>query len=505
MCGRGSVTTRRACLHGLVGCSLVLSILHCALADRLQETEPIVIAAGQRQLFLDDHVIASKRNLTATLHQPEKRGAVIAPDQQWEKWLETRCAPIWNESKGVFQIWLITNSPENISGMTYAESADGIHWIKPILRQWAFKGSLENNFITPDPSLVPPHSVMENIVLDPNDPDPSRRYKGLLGAEYRQPIASPDGIHWSILDAPRIPSMDESNLSYDPLTRTFIASTKVWAASGRSHAIWTSKDFLSWTKLDKIIEADEQDQQLARKYIQARRADPTLAQVTYDPSHYHADIYNIGIFRYEGVYVGMPAFYYATAGVEPRTHGFHLIQLTSSRDLQNWNRLGGRKPFIGPSPMGPDVYDQTQLLPPSAPVVREDELWFYYSGMKYREIPENADAKQGAVCLAVLRRDGFVSLDADVNEGMLWTRPFVAPGTKLWVNVDAAGGTLKIEALDAAGKVLAVSEPILSDQPRAAVAWASGDLSNLKDQNVTLRFKLRKARLYSFWLDESSG
>jgi len=295
--------------------------------------------------------------------------------------------------------------------------------------------------------------------------------------------------------------MDESNLSYDPLTETFIASTKIWTATGRSHAIWISKDFLSWTKLDEIIEADEQDQQLAKKYILARQADKTLAQVNYEPGHYHADIYNVGIFRYEGIYVGMPAFYYATAGAEPRTHGFHLVQLTSSRDLQNWNRLGDRKPFIGPSPVGPDVYDQTQILPPSAPVVRGNELWFYYIGMKYREIPENADAKHGAVCLAVLRRDGFISLDAGVNEGILLTKPFHAPGTKLFVNVDAAGGVLKVEALDQDRNVLAVSEEITGDQLNSPVIWTRGEFPELKGQTVSFRFKLQNAKLYSFWME----
>ena len=61
------------------------------------------------------------------------------------------------------------------------------------------------------------------------------------------------------------------------------------------------------------------------------------------------------------------------------------------------------------------------------PVVRDDELWFYYTGLKWRDDPYalNADASRrdpqslspaeradqaegwGAICLAVLRRDGY--------------------------------------------------------------------------------------------------
>ena len=49
---------------------------------------------------------------------------------------------------------------------------------------------------------------------------------------------------------------------------------------------------------------------------------------------------------------------------------------------------------------------------------------------------------------------------------------------------------------------MAVSEPIVADQPSGIVQWKSGDFANLKGQTVSLQFTLRKAKLYSFWLDE---
>ena len=81
------------------------------------------------------------------------------------------------------------------------------------------------------------------------------------------------------------------------------------------------------------------------------------------------------------------------------------------------------------------------------PVDRGDELWFYYTGMKRRveqhdrytdgspRSPETLspmeradwlDDTHSAVCLAVLRRDGFVSLDAGANGGYLLTKPLEA-------------------------------------------------------------------------------
>ena len=362
---------------------------HCrAMAE---VTDSIEVPAGQRQLFLDDYCVAKLDGLTRNMHQPEKKGAVVVPDQPWERWVQSRCAPSWCEDQRIFKLWLITCPPDSkYAGTTYAESRDAIHWTKPVLGQKEYEGSTENNFVVVDAKLPWGANCIESVIYDANDPDPKQRYKGLMGAEYRVPIVSPDGIHWKQLDVARLTSGDEGNLCFDRSTSMFIATLKTYSKHGRSHAIWTSKDFLKWNRLLDIFEADDEDQRLAKEYIQARLANPKLQQpVCNNPADYNADIYNLGLFRYEGLYVGMPAVYHAT-GKDPagtNTDGFHLIQLACSRDLGTWQRLGDRQPFIGPSPVGQGAYDLTQLLPAGAPLVRGDELWFYYTGLKYREPP----------------------------------------------------------------------------------------------------------------------
>lgn len=474
--------------------------------------EPISVSVGQRQLFLDDYCVAKMDGLQKTMHQPEKRGAVISPDRPWDQLIETNSAPAWDEKDQIYKTWMLNSTrtgPEQSdwgeSLIAYAESKDGIDWTKPILRLRAFQGSQENNL------LQIPSDVNGCVVYDPNSSDSSQRYKGLFlnvsNSNIRlEPTVSSDGIHWTKLNVPAIPSADQFNLSYDALTRTFIATVKVGGPYGRSQAIWTSKDFAAWTNSGIVFSADAEDQRLAKMNIQARLADPTLRQPRYnDPAVYNADIYNLGLFRYEGLYVGLPTVYHATGKESPtanNTDGFHLIQLASSRDLKTWQRLGDRQPFIGPSPVGQNAYDTLQILPPSAPVVRGDELWFYYTGLRHRIAPKTPDPKWGAVCLAVLRRDGFISLDAGDTPGTLMTKSFVLSGTKLFVNTDAAGGDCKVEVLDGQQKALAISEPVVGDQPRAGVQWKSGDLTGLNGKAISLRFTLRKAKLYSFWLDE---
>lgn len=169
---------------------------------------------------------------------------------------------------------------DGVAGTTYVESLDGVKWTKPILRQWKFQGSLENNFVAVESDSAWPANAMENVVYDPDDADPQRRFKGFLGAFGRNPIVSPDGIHWKKLDVPMLPSSDDQ-----------------------------------------------------------------LQQLRYnDPADYNADVYNVGVFRYEGLYVALPAVYHATGKIPiGNTDGFHLIQLSSSRDLQTWQRAGDRR------------------------------------------------------------------------------------------------------------------------------------------------------------------
>ena len=468
--------------------TILLTLVHQDIA--IASTPAFTVPAGQRQLFLDDEGVAKIANLKRTLHQPRKKGAVIRPNfAEGETSIQTRSGPAWDEERQVFKLWLI--SP------TCFESTDGIHWTR---------------------SKCQPSISVISAVIDPDDRDPNRRYKGLVSTRGgREPVVSPDGIRWKRLEVPGIPSQDESNLSYDRATRTFIATVKHQGPFGRTVWLSTSKDFEAWTKPELIFHPDERDQELARANIGARLSDATLQPMfDVEPATYNVQVYNMGVFRYEGLYVGMPAMYHSTGPCPnyPNTDGFHLIQLVSSRDLRTWKRLGGRQPFIGPSPTGAGAYDLTQILPPSHPVVRGDELWFYYTGIKYRGgatyvgaypngefVPRpTLDRDTGAICLAVLRRDGFISLDADRQPGTLLTQPFRLPDGKLFVNVDALKGELRVEVLDSRGEVQAVSNALEGDRVRGEITWKEGSFVELKGETVSLRFTLRNASFYSYWL-----
>jgi len=480
---------------GIVAC-LLLVVSHGTQAD-----VALTVPAGQRQLFLDDVGIAKMENLKRTMHRPAKKGAVIRPDgSKGGGCLQVRTAPFWVPEAKVFR-FMVGETASDPSTFRWFNSTDGLHW-------------------TPGDR---PKMGMYIVVYDARDPDPSQRYKTIVWN--RGVAVSPDGIDWSMAPGvPGIPSGDEYNLSLDERNRQFILTVKRGGPYGRSVAVVTSEDFRNWNDYGVVFHADKLDQELGRKHIESCYADPARHHPWINnPAQYNVDVYNMGVFRYESVYIGLPNMFHKT-GVYPKDWpgfetmelseqvrklvrqtgdyvGFHHVQLACSRDLKSWKRLGKRRPFIDLSPLGVGAYDLSSIRPPSNAVVRGDELWFYYTGMKYYELLLVEEPDRGAICLAVLRRDGFVSLDAGKAKGSLVTKPFAVPGGKLFVNVNALGGELRVEMMDNDGRLLARSKPLSGNLLREEVQWQQGDIADFKGHRAALRFTLRNGQLYSFWFE----
>ena len=538
--GKRSVVPKRCAVEPLCGSRVALEapgwrvrlrIAACALyllarvaivapAVAAVEDDPFVVTVGQRQLFLDDHDIEHRAGFQRRLHQPQKKGAVIRPDAAMgEDFIQSRTAPIWNPQRRVFQFWNLYG-PEDLPGATgYYESADGLHWTKPVVGQVEYRGSTENNYITCEGHRI------TMVVYDADEPDPSARYKSFLPNVGF--AVSPDGIAWRLLDVPAVRSADNFSFSLDAQSHLFISAVKTGGPFGRCFALSTSGDFRSWTKPQLAFHADERDQQIGRHRIAARFANPSLHHPCYNiPETYHVDVYMASVFRYESRYIGMPTMYYQTGKVPPRWSGFdrlpltpqmrqiykrdgdwagfHEVQLAVSRDLSSWHRLGNRAAFIDSSPIGAGAYDTANIKPPAAPVVRGDELWLYYTGGRYYGIvldrPQHRQA--GAICLAVLRRDGFVSLEAGATPGVVVTRAFAVPGSGLWVNVDAGRGHVAIEVIGPTGELVARSQPLTGDVRGGRVSWTEGSLRGMGGQTCRLRFTARRASLYSYWFSE---
>jgi hypothetical protein len=145
-------------------------------------------------------------------------------------------------------------------------------------------------------------------------------------------------------------------------------------------------------------------------------------------------------------------------------------------------------------------------------VVDGDEIWMYYWGRNYPHLEQYTfkdRPQQPGFGRLRLRRDGFVSADAAYTGGELTTKPIVFAGRRLNLNVQTgAGGSVKVEAQDAAGRPIPGFTATDSSETygnwicRAATWHGKDDVSGLVGKPIRLRFIMRDAKLYSFQFAE---
>ena len=475
--------------------------------------QPLEFGA-QKQLFIDDLVIDEAVGVTRNLNQPAKYvgNPVMIPIYPWEGRLEL-FGTVWRDPDGSFRMWYqgmggmgVADMGLDLSGtpladldfdmrnlqysICYATSHDGIHWERPNLGLVEFNGATDNN-------IVIANAAFANVIEDPRDPDPNRRYKSLffedpdwqalgsLHIDQGVSVAfSPDGLRWTkhpgnpvitrSSDSHTLFGWDESHGCYVAYARPTMREGNMTRRIGRC----VSGDFVNWSDPEDVLAPDEHDP-------------PAV------------EFYGMPVFRYEGHYLGL-LYVFHTRPEEPIQRNFRNfgpidVQLASSRDGVNWDRAGDREPFIPNGPPGSD--DAGEIFVARAPVVVDDELWFYYSPSA---VEHGVTGRSGPICLAKLRKDGFVSVDAGDDTGTLVTRPFRCDGGLLTINAAARGGLVGVAVLDESGtqhRGYSLHECALfdGDSVRQRITWKEKrSLDELQGRNIRLKFYLRNAKLYAF-------
>jgi len=489
-----------------------------------------------KHLFIDDYEIERIDNLARVLHQPEKfpGNVVLRPEHRWENCaIQIRSAPAWDPEAGCFKLIYLASaeSPENeirldptgapAGGQAfycYATSTDGVNWDKPELGLYEYPVALWNGRpVGPRNNILPTaHGMLLGPVHDPAA-DPDQRFKGLAyGPGGLEPRVSADCVHWETPGWEPLSSQDESSLVLDEDRGLFIATVKQSGPYGRSFCLTTSTDFRHWTDQERVFCADQTDQENGNQRLQRFFDDPAYLEPVYNrPEEWRTDVYNFPVFPYEGMYLGLPVMHH-WAGKHPPMYenvdSRKTVELAASRDLRSWDRVADRAPFLEQSPVGDGrAYDTGQLVTTNRPIVRNDELWFYYVGLRYRSLSvadtlarKYLDA--GAVCMARLRLDGFVSLKGGIEWGSVLTRPLQVTGPELRINVDSWRGQVVAELIDAQdGRVLPgfgrdACVPVTVDRIDQSLEWRGhGDLSAVLGRTLRIRFSLLRAQLYAFW------
>jgi len=466
----------------------------------------------ERQLFVDNHLVANAADVVRTVHQPvkERRNPLMVAEEPWEQDRKLILLQVLRDpASGRFRMWYTSRVRFMFPGTKiqgrfptmYAESTDGLRWERPKLGLLENNGSKANNWVN--------YGRMYGLIHDPAATDSNRRY--LATVMHERPFVrddgvylygSPDGLRWTRLRERPILRLhhkddrypqdgvgDTSLIRYDPLLKLYVCDAK-FAFRGpkfRARGLTTSPDLVHWSRPRMTIYPDARD-----------GAD--------------AQIYGNISFTYESMWLGLLRVYHdARAGYKQVD-----VQLSASRDGLHWSRVARRDVFL---PLGADDSWERDYTDPAhgGPLLVNDELWFYYRGTRnlVTDVPSerrspDSDNLAASTGLARLRRDGFVSIDGGDKPGTVVTRPLTFDGRRLRINAAVKpGGEIRVAVLDMDGKPLPGltadrSAPITGDSTSAAVNWAgNSDLTAAREQHEHLRlaFTLQRAELYSWWIE----
>jgi hypothetical protein len=488
----------------------VAAVVACASAQA--QNGPIVIASN-KQLFLDEQFFARKQNVSLVVNQPVKDDQpvlVADPSRPWELNRISSGTSVIDDG-GVIKLYYDALGPSTYEDRSrwrcYATSTDGVHFTKPNLGIVAFGERTDTNIVWP-PTRTATYEP-GSVFLDPNpNCPPAERYK--MVCEYNSAtsmVVSADGLHWTPYSSPSFRYSDTTNTAYfDNRIGRYVGWARYNSGTslGRQVARCEFNDPHNWGAEAAVFSADAQDQS------------------TLDPAVYTGmDFYNGGVHVYQGapgVYLGFPAAYFhyrpevaaarSQYGLRKADNDGPLeVQLITSRDSVNWYRPDRGKAFIPRGPDGSVDDGQTYVMGTSNLIYRGDEIWIYYTAQPFTHGDYALDGQLalGSVMRAVLRRDGFVSVDAGAETGGFTTPTMIFSGSHLTLNVDAGcEGWLRAALLDANGNPLdgyslADCDAIGGDFIGRTVSWnGRNDLSALAGTQIRMQIEMQNAKLYAF-------
>ena len=475
-----------------------------------------------RQLFVDDYLI-STTTLWRVWHYPVKfeGNPVLKPETADEVHapFNSTARPNggglwWDAKKGVFRLWYEAGW---LWSVAYAESKDGIRWTRPALD------------VVPGTNLVFPrewnlHPDSWSVVPDPKGDgwwmflrEPGGYARGWL-------LKSPDGIHWTKVRQTGLCG-DRSTLFYDPFRGEWVYSLRSffgrWAQPGgtRARCFRSSADIVAGADWDWKGHADTAN---VRAWLKPDALDPKDPLVKRDPQ-----LYNFDAVAYESIMVGAWETHHGPENDDCEKAGLPKItdlMFAYSRDGFNYVRPD-RTPAIASERWSSDRWDRGYVQSLSnLMVVQGDELWFYYGafrgdptrldrgaktgvpGWEPGNPPRNGLYHDAAMGLAKLRRDGFASMD---GTGELVTSPISFSGEYLFVNAVAVKGAVGVELLDGQGRPVpgfsaADSRVEKFDSTKRRIVWKGHDRLDVpRPGEYRLRFVLKNAALYSFWVSRA--
>lgn len=503
--------------------ALLLGFVALGIAIQLAKSaEPAAIINSRRELFVD-RVLIEKFTGQAELrlHHPERREIALIHDAPWEG---SGCGyhTVFQDGEHYrmyYKAWHIDpgGSAKNPVVICYAESQDGIHWIKPELDLVEFQGSTKNNILLAKIKDLGCHDFSPFSDTNPAA-SPEQHYKAIghtLGQGEEKGLfgfVSADGIHWKLISEDFIIqeagwAFDTQNIAFWSTTeRQYVMYYRKTVDNVRHIARAVSNDFIHWKK-EGLLDFQGRDPNPAEQFY--------TNQIRPYPRAPH-------------LYLGFPARY-CDRGWIAATDALPSPHLRRER-AQGQTRYGSAvtDALLIASRDGHRFYRWDDAF--LRPGLRTQHNWAYGDNYLAWHVVETAptfDDQPNELSLyatesyftgnasrlrrLVLRLDGFGSIYAR-DRGEVLTKPLIFQGNTLTINFStSAAGNLFIEIQDVAGKpipgfALEDCQPIFGDALEYSVKWTDpGDLKSLAGRPVRLRFVLHEADVFAFRFEDVSN
>ncbi|MCK5457384.1 MAG: hypothetical protein KAI45_09690 [Melioribacteraceae bacterium] len=462
--------------------------------NNVSSTDSEITNIGSRlELFTDYYLIDTLLNASLKLHEPIDKGSVLKFDKPWEGPFCGYSTVINNGEK--FQLFYRGLPTAGKDGRIdenscYAESVDGVNWIKPELDLFEMNGSRKNNIILAN--AAPVTHNFSPFLDSRKDVDPKQKYKALGGTKKSGLMAyvSKDGIHWKILQKNPVFTdgiFDSQNVAFwSEEEEYYVCYFRTWTEgdySGfRTVSRTTSKDFINWTK-PVMMEFGETE----IEHLYTNQTSP--------------------YFRAPHIYISVAARFMPKRQVLTDEQALALnvnpkyfkdcsdAILMTSRGGNRYDRTfmdGFIRPGIGLQ----NWYSRSNYPALNIVQTSQTEMSIYV----------NQDYAQPTIHLRryALRLDGFISVHSSYEKGEMISKPFYFDGNNLVINFStSAAGSIKVEILDVDGEPIEGfefenSNELIGNEIEKVVTWKGNtNLNQLSNNPIRLRFQMKDADLYS--------
>jgi len=375
---------------------------------------------------------------------------------------------------GKFRMWYVAFDDDTANKVAssrwraaYAESNDGLHWVKPELGLVSYRGNKNNNLLLTDPA--PLGFVNLKVLLDPDDPAPDRRYKISTHVYFRHntrlgtlaPFASADGLRWkSLVPATTVKAEFRKEdlvlpaVHFEPCGGLYQwdgmyyicgqnAMNAVRPYQGRVTRMYRSPDFINWSQTSSI------------GFIREAQHTPLGPGRSLESEQTHE---GISVWNRGNVLLGIYGRWHGGAEWKDVTIDLGFVV---SNDGLNFREPAHEWTFLKRGEDG--AWDQGGLLQGQGFENIGDETFIYYGAWDPREHKKTPE--RGGVGIAVLPRDRFGDLvveeagkgSGDYQMPVIQSEFITAPvpiktgvAHRFYLNADGLGAQagLKIELLD---------------------------------------------------------